>query len=329
MYDEEGREYPSSSYQDTVKNLGPRIKILGPAIVLIIVLIWVASGFYSVGPGEQGVVRQFGRYAYRTGPGLRYRFPWPVQAHNIVDVATVRRSEIGFRSHLDDDRTLPEEALMLTGDENILKVHLMVQYVVRDPDDYLFRVRDPINTLHSTAEVVLRSVVGANTIDHTMTEGRVEVQRDVAEQLQELLDYYRTGLLVVDVRLLEVDPPDQVKDKFHEVVRAWEDRERLVQEAEGYREDLLPRARGEAQAVIRQAEGYKEQRVLEAQGHASRFLQILAEYQQAEAVTRERLYLETMMRALRDVKKYVIDQDVGSGLLQVLPLTDRVEGVMQ
>lgn len=289
-------------------------------ILVILILLWGATGIYTVGAGEQGVVLQFGRVLEQTAPGLRYRLPWPIQDHEIVDVATVRRTEIGYRV----GRTgfVPAEALMLTGDENIVKVNLFVQYRVVDPVKFLFNVRDPETTLHTTTEVALRSIVGQNTIDYTMTEGRVEVQETVQSYIQDLLDYYGTGIILLDARLLTVDPPDQVKDAFNEVVRAWEDKERLVQEARGYMEDLLPRARGEAEAIIREAEGYQEQRVLRAQGDVSLFLQILEEYEKAKDITRERLYLEAVKEFLPDTRRFILDEGTTGGLLPLLPLTE-------
>lgn len=299
-------------------------KLLIPVLGLV-VAIWLASGIYVVGPGEIGVVRQFGREIAQTQPGLRYRLPWPIQVHDTVDVRTVRSAEIGYRTLArrgpagQSVQRVPAEALMLTGDENIVEVHLFVQYVVQDPSQYLFRARDPESTLAAAAEVALRSVVGRNTIDHTMTEGRVEVQAAVSEYLQRLLDEYETGLLATEVRLLTVDAPDQVRNAFHDVVRAWEDRERLTQEAEGYREDVIPRARGEAQEILRSAEAYREQRILRAQGEAARFLAVLAEYADAPEVTRDRLYLETMERILPRAEKYVLNGQ-SSDPLPLLPL---------
>lgn len=314
---EDGLQEVKSKLDDFLKKSPKKI---GWGLLLLLLLLWFATGIYTVDPGEQGVVRQFGRVVRQTGPGLRYRLPWPIQSHDVVDIASVRRIEIGYRAGRSG--SVPAEALMLTGDENIVKVHLFVQYRVVDPVKFLFNVREPETTLHSTAEVALRSIVGQNTIDYTMTEGRVEVQETVQSYIQDLLDYYGTGIILLDARLLTVDPPDQVKDAFNEVVRAWEDRERLVQEARGYMEDLLPRARGEAEAMIREAEGYKEQRVLRAQGDVALFLQVLEEYEKAKDVTRERLYLEAVKEFLPDTRRFIIDDMAGSGILPFLSLTE-------
>jgi membrane protease subunit HflK len=212
---------------------------------------------------------------------------------------------------------------MLTGDENIVDVQLFVQYLVRDPVQFLFRARDPQMALHSSAEVALRAAVGENTIDYTMTEGRVDVQDRVKKQLQALLDLYGTGLQATEVRLLVVDPPKEVKEAFHDVVRAWEDRERLIKEAEGYAEGVVPKARGESVQMLRDAEAYREQRLIRARGDADRFTRVHREYVKAEAVTRDRLYLEMVDRVLPRTRTVVLDsRGESSGVVPLLPLGD-------
>jgi membrane protease subunit HflK len=242
-------------------------------------------------------------------------------------VATVRRAEVGFRAERGGGRVVPGESLMLTGDENIVDVQLFVQYLVQDPVKFLFRARNPEMALHSSTEVALRAAVGENTIDYTMTEGRVEVQDRVKRQLQALLDLYGTGLLVTEARLLVVDPPKEVKEAFHDVVRAWEDRERLIKEAEGYAEGVVPKARGEAVQMVQNAEAYREQRLIRARGDADRFLRILTEYRKAQAVTRDRLYLEMVDRVLPKTRTIVLDGrgDAG-GVVPLLPLKDFFPG---
>jgi membrane protease subunit HflK len=291
------------------------------AVVAGVTLLWLASGLYVVGPGERGVVLLFGRVVGQTDSGLRYRLPAPIQSHHIVDIATVRRAEIGFRADRTGTRALPGESLMLTGDENIVDVQLFVQYLVREPEKFLFRARQPELALRSSAEVALRAAVGENTIDYTMTEGRVEVQDRVKKQLQDLLDLYGTGLLVTEARLLVVDPPREVKEAFHDVVRAWEDRERLIKEAEGYAEGVVPKARGEAVQMLRTAEAYREQRLIRARGDADRFVRIHGEYRKAEAVTRDRLFLEMVDRVLPRTKTVVVDsRGDRSSVVPLLPL---------
>jgi membrane protease subunit HflK len=297
--------------------------------VVILLLLWLGSGLYVVGPGERGVVLLFREAMDQTEPGLRYHLPWPMQSHEIVDIAQVRRVEIGFRtvaettsgrSAAGGTRTVPQEALMLTGDENIVEVQLFVQYRVQDPVKFLFGAENPEAILHTSAEVALRSAVGRNSIDYTMTDGRVEVQEQAKSALQALLDAYQTGLLATEARLLVVDPPNEVRDAFHDVVRALEDRDRLFKEAEGYQEDVIPKARGEAAQMVQQAEGYKAQRVIRAQGDAERFLKILAEYDKAKAITRDRLYLESVERTMPTMDKFILDSGAKAGVLPLLPL---------
>ncbi len=297
--------------------------VLGVGAVLA--LIWLATGFYMVGPGELGVIRQFGKEIASTGPGLHYHLPWPIQQADVVNLERIRRAEIGFRSgrRLDEAFTqrVPEEALMLTGDANIVEAQVIVQYRIKDAARYLFRLRDPDENLRAAAEVALRSAVGNTTIDEVLTVGRARVQEETHTLLQQLLDDYQAGLQVTEVRLQVVDPPDQVKDAFHEVVRAREDLEKLINQARGYREDLLPKARGEGEKIRRAAEGNKAERVLKAQGEADRFLALLGEYQKAPQVTRDRLYLETMVRILPRVQKVVIADRQGLMPLLSLPGT--------
>jgi len=302
--------------------LSPRILW---TLLLVAVGLWLLSGFYVIGPGERGLVLTFGRLTGQKESGLHYRLPAPFQSNWVVDTARVRTAEIGYRTQADSQNVVLEEAQMLTGDENMVVVQLFVQYLVQDPVAYLFQVRDAEAVLKASAEIALRSTVGQNTIDFTMTEGRVQAQAKVKERLQELLDQYQTGLLVTEARLLAVDPPTEVRDAFHDVVRAFEDRERLVKESEGYAEQVVPAARGGAAQMVLEAEGYREQRRIRAEGDAARFLALLAEYRKAPEVTRERLYLESIERVLADADIFVLE--TGSGVLPFLPLTDPVSAV--
>lgn len=300
---------------------GPRI-IVG-IIGLIIVLLWLMTGVYTVGPGEQGVVRRFGKVVGHTGPGLRYHWPAPIEQVDIVNTAAVRRVEIGFRSE-PKYRLIPQESLMLTGDENIVDARAIVQYRVKDATEYLFRVADPDQALRDATEVGLRSVIGRTTIEEALTVGRAEIQNQTRDFLQQLLDTYQAGLMVTEVRLQVVDPPEQVKDAFHEVVRAREDRERLINEAKGYQEDVIPKARGQAEQMLRTAEAYKAQRAIRAEGEAAKFVSILEEYQKARVVTEQRLYIETLQRVLPKAQKIVISPQLEGHLLPLLPLRDQI-----
>jgi len=300
-------------------------------VPVVALLVWLGSGIYFVEPGEIGVERLFGKEVAQTEPGPHYAFPQPIQRVDTVNMEKIRRAEIGFRSNERynqpsfHERHL-EESLMLTGDENIADIQVVVQYRVKDASNFLFEVRDPEISLGSATEVALRGIIGKTTIDDAMTRGRSKVETDVRTFLQMLMDNYKTGIHVAEVKLLVVDPPDEVKDAFHEVVRALEDKERLVREAEGYREDIVPKARGDAQTMIKGAEAYLEKRVKEAEGEAIRFERVLDEYNKAKNVTRERLYLEFVQENLAGVEKFIINPSAGGGGLQkVLPMKSLID----
>jgi modulator of FtsH protease HflK len=298
-------------------------------LVGILIGAWLVSGFYVVNPGEVGVIRRFGKEVHKAQPGLNYRIPWPVDNVNIVNTERIRRIEIGFRStqgYSQRGQRPISESLMLTGDENIVDAQMIIQYQVRDPSKFLFRLRNPEETLHMAAEVALRSIIGQTTIDDALTVGRTKIQSDTQLFLQRLMDDYQSGILVTEVKLQVVDPPEQVKDAFHEVVRAREDRERLINQALGYQEDLIPRARGQAQKILREAEGYNEERVLKAQGDAARFLELYEEYQKAKRVTRDRMYLETVGRILPQSEKLVVDSGMNVTLLPIMPMAPSASG---
>jgi len=305
------------------KRRSPRASMIVVGLLLLcIVLIWLATGVYTVGPGEQGVVRRFGKEVARVGPGLHHHWPRPIERVDVVNVEAVRRVEVGFRS-VPRYSLVPEESLMLTGDENIVDAQAIVQYRVKDAGEYLFRVMDPDQALRDATEVGLRSVIGRTTIEEVLTVGRVEIQNQTREFLQQLLDTYQSGLMVTEVKLQVVDPPEQVKDAFHEVVRAREDRERLINEARGYQEDVIPKARGQVEQTLRAAEAYKAQREIRAQGEAAKFLSILEEYQKAQEVTEQRLYVETLQRVLPKAQKIVISPQLEGHLLPFLPLREQ------
>jgi membrane protease subunit HflK len=296
----------------------------------IIALIWLLSGIYIVDPGEVAVVRQFGKEVAQTDPGLNYHLPAPIQSKASVSMTQIRRAEIGFRTVEVLGRPARHEArlaeaLMLTGDENIADIQVLVQYRVKDASQFIFKVRDPELALRAAAEVAIRGVIGSTTIDDAMTVGRPRVEAETRDFLQRLLDDYHTGLQVVELKLLVVDPPSEVKDAFHEVVRALEDKDRLTREAEGYAADLVPKARGDAEKEIKAAEAYKEARVRRAQGDAAKFLEVLEEYQKAKDVTRERLYLETIESVLAETEIFVIDPQ--ADVLELLPLKEMAGGL--
>jgi len=296
-------------------------------IIPAVVVMWLLSGIYIVQPDEQGVVRRFGKAVRVTQPGPHYCLPQPIERVDKVKVKKVRRMEIGFRTIPNSSparyRFYPEESLMLTGDEQIVDAQIIVQYQVQGPEKFLFNVRNlevERGALMDAAEVALRQVVGKRPIDDVLITEKLQIEIDIRELLQRIIDRYGSGVKVVEVKLQTVRPPKEVAAAFSDVVSAKEDKERLVKEADGYREDLLPKARGRAASIIRGAEAYKAERVKLAQGDSDKFLSILKEYEKAKDVTRKRLYLETMEQILPGIRKFVIDPKAGGSLLQFLPL---------
>lgn len=293
-------------------------------LVAGLVLLWALSGIYVVQPGEEAVVRTFGRFSSINTAGLNYRAPWPFQTATIVDVESIRRVEIGFRTTPSNTKQeVLLEALMLTEDENIVQVELLVQYRIASSRDFVFNVQNPEEVLLTSAEVALRSTVGQMTIDAVITEERARVQDDTRTFLARLMEDYKTGIQVTDVRLQVADPPEEVRDAFQEVVRAKADKERLINEAEAYQNDVVPRARGDKQQQIEEAAAFKDEQVLRATGDAERFLSVLEAYRIAPDVTRERMHIEALEGLLANVELILLDEDaVGGQLLPFLPLAE-------
>ena len=296
-------------------------------IIPILLVIWLLSGIYLVRPGEQGVVRRFGRVVRVTEPGPHYRLPTPIEKVDKPKVEQVRRIEIGFETISPGPPARyqfhEEESLMLSGDEQIIDAQIIVQYKIKDATDYLFNVRNlegSQGTIKDAAEVALRQVVGKRPIDDVLIGEKLQVEIDILELLQRIIDGYESGIRVTEVKLQTVQPPKEVAPAFSEVVSAKEDKEKLIQEAEGYKEDILPKARGEARSLILAAEAYKEEKIKRAHGDVAKFLAVLNEYEKAKDVTRKRLYLETMEQVLPGIKKYIIDSDTSEGILKLLPL---------
>lgn len=295
----------------------------GVSAVVILVLmagigLWLFSGVYRIQANEQGVIRLFGARASVQDPGLGWRLPSPLTSLVKVDVEQIRTAEIGFRTDPQGlVSRLLDEALMLTTDNSIVEAQLVIQYRIGDPEAFVYNVTDPEGVLHTTAEVALRSIVGRTQLDDFLTVGRATAELETRAFLEELLTAYGTGIVLTDVKLQTVDPPDQVKDAFQEVVRALEDETRLENEGKAYAADRIPRARGQVQVLIQAAAGFHRQQVERATGEANRFLALLQEYRQAPQVTRERLYLETLEVVLGTVDKTLIDSNVN-----VLPLLD-------
>lgn len=309
----------------------------GKLAAAVVTVLWLLSGVYIINPDEEGVVLRFGQYDRTVGPGPHYHMPFPVERVYKPKVTQVQRVEIGFRSLAQGNtfqqgqmRTFPEEAAMLTGDENIVNVQFSVQYQIKDPVEYLFNVTDQAAVVRNAAEAAMREVIGNSLIDAALTDGKLRIQNDTTILLQEILDRYKVGVRVLAVQMQDVHPPKDVIDAFKDVASAREDKSRIVNEAEAYRNELLPRTRGAAAEIVYQAEGYRETRTRQADGEAQRFLAVLKEYNQAKDVTRKRLYFETMQEVLarNGVERIILPKDMAGRVLPYLPL-DRMGGATQ
>jgi membrane protease subunit HflK len=298
-------------------------------IPLAVVAIWLASGFYRVEPAEQGVVLRFGAWDRTTQPGLNWHFPTPIESVLTPEVTRVNRVEVGFRSGAEGgrggaNRDVPNESLMLTGDENIVDINFVMLWQIKDAGQFLFNIRDPEQTVKAVAESVMREIIGETPIAEATTEGRGQIELEAREQIQATLDDYGAGILVNQVQLQKVDPPGEVIDAFRDVQRAQADRERAQNEAETFANDILPRARGEAERLVQEAQAYRQEVVADAQGDAQRFLAVYNAYAKAPDVTTRRMYLETMEEVLRGMNKVVIDKSAegANGVVPYLPLPE-------
>ena len=289
---------------------------LSPWPILVIALaLYLASGIFIVGPDERGIVLRFGKAVREVGPGPSWHLPWPMEEVLKPSVTQIRKEEFGFRT-VDVGpparyRPVEPESLMLTGDGNIVKLEFIVQYRVKpEPEaatDFLFNVRDPRGTLRVASEAAMRQVVGSNKIDDALTDERQRIQGEAQETMQAILDGYDSGIQIVTVQLQDVQPPDEVSDAFKDVISAEQDKERMINEARGYANDVVPKARGQAARLINQADGYRQAKIERATGESERFLALLEEYSKAKSITRTRLYLEAMEEVLPRVDKVLID----------------------
>jgi modulator of FtsH protease HflK len=286
-------------------------------LVALVIAIWLASGFYIVVEGTRGVVLTFGRYSNETASGLRWRMPWPIQSHEIVNLAQVRTLEVGYRNNV---RTkVLKESLMLTDDENIVDLQFAVQYLVKDARDFVFNVRRPDESAMQIAETAVREIIGKNRMDAILYETQVDVANRARDLMQQIHDRYGTGITVSTVTIQNAQPPEQVQAAFDDAVKAGQDRERQKNEGQSYANDVIPRARGTAARLGEEAQGYRQRVIASADGDASRFKQVLTEYSKAPAVTRERIYIETMQSVLSSTSKIMMDYR-GQGNLLYLPL---------
>ena len=296
-------------------------------VVIAIIALWLVNGFYTVAADEVGVVLRFGAYNRTTQPGLNYHLPSPIEKVLTPSVTRVNRTEIGYRTADPSTRgaatrELPEEALMLTGDENIVDINFAVFWVIKDAKAFLFNIRAPEATVKSVAESAMREVIGETPIAQALSEGRGKIETDTHGLLQAILNAYGAGIEVTQLQLQKVDPPGPVIDAFRDVQRALADREKLRNQAEAYRNDIVPKARGAAAAIKQEAEAYRQEIIARSQGDADRFTSVYHAFKAAQDVTLQRLYLETMEEVLKNSNKVIIDKSAegGNGVLPYLPL---------
>lgn len=286
-------------------------------IVVIFVFLWLVSGSFVVQEGQTGVVMTFGKYSHDTPSGFNWRLPYPIQSHEIVNVSQVRTVEVGYQGNVKNKQ--PKEALMLTDDENIIDIQFAVQYKLKSARDWVFNNREQESTVKQVAETAIREVVGRNKMDFVLYEGREKVALDVFQLMQRLLDSYNTGVQVTNVTMQGVQPPEQVQAAFDDAVKAGQDLERQKNEGQAYANDVIPKARGAAARLLEESQAYQARIIANAEGNASRFKQVLDEYQKAPAVTRDRMYLETMQQIFTSTTKLMVDSKNGNNLIY-LPL---------
>jgi membrane protease subunit HflK len=296
-------------------------------VVIIAVLVWMLSGIYIIDPAEKGIVLRFGAFQEETGQGPHWHVPFPIEAVKRINVDQIRTAEIGYRNAVKGSRRMggnvSTESIMLTKDENMIDAKFAVQYKVNDAQAYLFNVAKPDTTLRQVSESAIRQVVGQNTMDYILTEGRANIADSIKERSQELLDLYKTGLFITTVNMQDAQPPEQVQDAFSDAVKAREDKQRLINEAETYANDILPKSRGLAARLLEESRAYKSEVVSKSEGESSRFKQILAEYTKAPVVTRERLYRETMENVLASTSKVLVDSKANS--MMYLPIDKLID----
>ncbi|MEJ1959668.1 MAG: FtsH protease activity modulator HflK [Nitrosomonadales bacterium] len=299
-------------------NLGSGIGL----IVVVVALIWIGSGFYIVDASQRGVVLRFGKYLEATQAGPRWHWPFPIESVEVVNLSQVRTVEVGYRDNVKNK--MLQESLMLTDDENIIDIQFAVQYFLKDPADYLFNNRAPDENVRQAAETAIREIVGKSKMDFVLYEGREQVAASTTKLIQDILDRYKSGILVSKVTMQNAQPPEQVQAAFDDAVKAGQDRERQKNEGQAYANDVVPKANGAAARLMQEAEGYKQRVIANAEGDASRFKQILVEYEKAPAVTRERMYIDMMQQVLSSSTKVLVDQKSGSNLLY-LPLDKLIQ----
>lgn len=300
---------------------GPSSRQIGGGfglLAILVAVVWLASGFYIVDASQRGVVLRFGKFVEVTQPGPRWHLPWPVESAEVVNVSQVRTVEVGYRNNVRSK--VPSESLMLTDDENIVDLQFAVQYFLDSPEDFLFENRDvDEGAVRQVAESAIREIVGKSRMDFVLYEGREQIAVNAKSLMQQIMDRYKTGIVISQVTMQNAQPPEQVQAAFDDAVKANQDRERQKNEGQAYANDVVPRARGTASRLLEEAEGYQQRVIANSEGEAARFRQIVAEYNRAPGVTRDRLYLDMMQQVLGNSSKIVVDQKAGSNLLY-LPL---------
>lgn len=286
-------------------------------IVIVVIFLWLISGFFVVQEGQTGVVLTFGKYSHDTPSGFNWRWPYPIQSNEIVNISQVRTVEVGYQSNVKNKQL--KEALMLTDDENIIDIQFAVQYKLKSAANWIFNNRDQESTVKQVAETAIREVVGRNKMDFVLYEGREKVAADVAQLMQQILDRYNTGVQVTNVTMQGVQPPEQVQAAFDDAVKAGQDRERQKNEGQAYANDVIPKARGAAARLKEESQAYQARVVADAEGNAARFKHVLDEYQKAPAVTRDRMYFETMQQIFSNTTKMMVDTKNGNNMIY-LPL---------
>ena len=325
-----GRRIPGSEYGIPQIKL-PEFKGIQLVYILLAgLMLWLATGIFMIGPDEQGVIRRFGKFNRIVEPGLGYHMPSPIEKVSKPKITQVKRVEIGFRT-IDPGpparyQDVMKEALMLTSDENIINVQLVVQYRIKDAVSYLFNVRDIENTVRDVSEATIREVIGRTNIDEALTTAHAKIQSEARDLMQVVLDHYKAGIQITTVQLQDVKPPGEVIGAFKDVVSATKDKRKIINEAKGYREKVIPDARGEAAKIVREANAYQDKKIKHALGEADKFLQVLREYKKAKNITRRRLYLETMESILPQMDKFILDGKNQGNLLQFLPITGSNKG---
>lgn len=287
-------------------------KLIIWGLLILVLGGWLISGFYQINPDEQGIVLRFGKWIKTTEAGWHYHLPYPVEQVLKPKVTMTNQITIGFGN--------PDESLMLTGDRNIVDLSVIVQWHIKDPEEFLFNIRNPQQTIKAATESAIREIIGQTPIDSTFAEGRAEIQEQARQDVQKILNSYKAGINVTEVNLKDVNPPLSVIESFREVDRAYSDQERMLNEAETYRNDVVPKARGEAAHIVEDANGYKASAIAQAQGGTAHFKALLKEHAKNPTLMERRLYYETMERALKDANKVIVDAKGAHGVLPHMQL---------